>query len=189
MTAVPRGFIDRRVMTPIVAPIVRQPTAADIRAAEEARRRQAEDRARNGAAEAGRQLDERLRSTDDEGEAIRLNGLARHYTAFTRYLALRAGRDVGRIIPKTILGRLIADYVAEKRGFDAEQLFDRGMSLAVRAARAELCYLLRAHLRWSLSQIARFLDGRDHTTILHNVRSHQSRLAAGSVEDLGETFQ
>lgn len=37
------------------------------------------------------------------------------------------------------------------------------------------CYLVRKHTKKSLTQIAAFLDGRDHTTILHAVRSAEER--------------
>lgn len=40
-------------------------------------------------------------------------------------------------------------------------------------ARREVCVYLREVRGWSYTRIGRFLNGRDHTTIIHAVRRHR----------------
>lgn len=54
--------------------------------------------------------------------------------------------------------------------------YDRSPEIAW--ARHETCYLLRTYTRLSLSQIARCLGDRDHTTIGHSCQQVASRLQA-----------
>ena len=52
-------------------------------------------------------------------------------------------------------------------------------------ARHKACYLIRLNKGWSLTRIARWID-RDHTTVLHSIRSHSRRFNLPMPEDLPE---
>ena len=67
--------------------------------------------------------------------------------------------------------KAIADHyeitIAEMRSPARAKLFVQ--------ARQHFCWIMRKHTDLSLPQIARFLGGRDHTTILHGIRQHEKR--------------
>lgn len=77
--------------------------------------------------------------------------------------------------------------VAIKHGLTLADLIGPYRAPKVAHARQEAMWVLFQERRWSYPQIGRFFGGRDHTTIMHGVRRHQSRLdeaAAGAAPPL-----
>jgi hypothetical protein len=75
---------------------------------------------------------------------------------------------------------LVAEICAE-HGFNKQQLFSARRYVTLSAARHELWWLADRYTRWSLPQMGRASGGRDHTTVLHGIRSYERKLAAGLV--------
>lgn len=73
----------------------------------------------------------------------------------------------------------IQDAVCQIKGLSREELVSAGRSAKVARARQVAMYLARELTPLSLTQIARGFD-RDHTTVLHAVRSISSKLEPGS---------
>jgi hypothetical protein len=77
----------------------------------------------------------------------------------------------------------IAGEIAERHGVTLADLKGPGRYRAIAWPRHEVMWTLYQERnadgdrRWSLARIARFLGGRDHSTILHGVRAHEARLA------------
>ena len=80
------------------------------------------------------------------------------------------------------MGEMAAE-VAAATGVSVEALL--GQSRVGEIAQARQALMHRAHAAGrGLSQIGRWLD-RDHSTVLHGVRAHEKRYAAGEVDHLG----
>ncbi len=65
----------------------------------------------------------------------------------------------------------ILNLVAAQTGMTAERLKGSSRARPLVRYRQIFMFLARAHTRKSFPAIARFLNGRDHTTVLHGVRS------------------
>lgn len=81
----------------------------------------------------------------------------------------------------------IASDVANRWGVSVLQIRGNSRLQNVTRARQEFMYLARqvktqsGEFRYSTPLIGKFI-GRDHTTVLHGVKAHQSRLAASSAK-------
>jgi chromosomal replication initiation ATPase DnaA len=69
--------------------------------------------------------------------------------------------------------------VCERRDVSRDDLLSPRRQTNVVRARQEAMWLVRHKTGLSLPNIARRFGGRDHTTILHGIRTHQARLDAG----------
>lgn len=77
----------------------------------------------------------------------------------------------------------MAAEVAAATGVTVEAL--RGPRRIAEVAQPRQALMHRAHAAGrGLSQIGRWLR-RDHTTVLHGIRAHEKRYAAGEVDHLG----
>jgi chromosomal replication initiation ATPase DnaA len=76
--------------------------------------------------------------------------------------------------------RDIAERIARRDGLTLEQL--RGRYRAIRSApsRHEAWALMYETGRFSVTQIGKWFDGRDHSTILHGIRQHRIRMGQGA---------
>ena len=94
--------------------------------------------------------------------------------------------DFGPRRPPPLTAREIIDQVAIKHGVSRDDIASRSRRAGVVNARSEACWRIRNEVpvngrQISLPEIARFRGGRDHTTILHNIRKFEAELAAGKV--------
>lgn len=74
----------------------------------------------------------------------------------------------------------ILDQIAEQYGVSVADLRGPDRTKAISTARQHAMWLMAQQPHLSLPQIGRYLNGRDHTTILHGIRQHQARLDAES---------
>lgn len=79
----------------------------------------------------------------------------------------------------TALARKIVREVSEQHAVSIEDMASERRSTRFVLARQEAFYRLRHETSWSLARIGRFLGDRDHTTVIHAVKRHQSKLEAG----------
>jgi chromosomal replication initiation ATPase DnaA len=78
--------------------------------------------------------------------------------------------------------RAVLADVAERHGVDADDVTGPSRVRQIVHARQEVAWQVRnakgcsVNPRFSLAQIASWLGGRDHTTILHAIRAHEKRM-------------
>jgi hypothetical protein len=73
--------------------------------------------------------------------------------------------------------RAMLQEVAEASRLTPEQIVGQQRNVRIVAARHYLMWRLRRETTWSLPQIGRFLGGRDHTTVLHGIRSWEKKIS------------
>ena len=79
-------------------------------------------------------------------------------------------------------GRSMADIaalVADRYGISVEALRGPERAVSVAHPRQEAMWRMYRSGRFTLTQIARFLGDRDHTTIRHGVLRHEERMESG----------
>lgn len=74
----------------------------------------------------------------------------------------------------------IAKEVCQKHGITKLEFMSKRRRPVFNMARQEFMYRARNETLYSFPQIARFLGGRDHTTVMHGVRAHEKRLRQAS---------
>lgn len=79
----------------------------------------------------------------------------------------------------------LAQIIAEGTGLSIKELRGSGRTRALSWPRQALMAAAENEGH-SLPRIGRYLGGRDHTTVLHGVRSFRERLEAGKVNELGQ---
>lgn len=89
--------------------------------------------------------------------------------------------------PRRVTAREIIDQVTIKHGISRADLAGASRRPAITAARREVSWRIRQEVlvngrQISLPEIARHLGGRDHTTVLYNIRRYEADLAAGIVQ-------
>lgn len=72
----------------------------------------------------------------------------------------------------------IAAAIAKKHGIELAVLRGPSARKPIVAARHEAMYAIYATRKYSTPTIGAWFGGRDHTTVLHGVRKHESRLRA-----------
>lgn len=77
--------------------------------------------------------------------------------------------------------RVLVTETCEIHGLNKAQLFSNRRAAKWCLARHELWWTANKYIRWSLPQMGRASGGRDHTTVLHGVRTFQRKLDAGIV--------
>ena len=101
--------------------------------------------------------------------------------------AMQSGRGKSKdwvLVHEPATAREIIDQVAIKHGVSRDDIASRSRRAGVVDARSEACWRIRNEVlvngrQISLPEIARFMGGRDHTTILHGIRKFEAELAAG----------
>jgi hypothetical protein len=95
-------------------------------------------------------------------------------------------------LPRPLTAREIIDEVVARHGVDRAELAGSSRRAPVTAARREASWRIRHEVlvngrQISLPEIARHLGGRDHTTVLYNIRRYEAELAtkalSGKVAD------
>lgn len=92
--------------------------------------------------------------------------------------AFRAGYKRAPLTPEnaTRLERIHGE-VALRRGLKLSDLMKRDRRRDVSRARQE-CYALAADAGYTLTQIARYFGGYDHTSIVYGIKAHKARQGA-----------
>lgn len=79
--------------------------------------------------------------------------------------------------------RAILRETADKHGLAVVDITGRCRKHHIVLARQEAMWRMRMETPFSLPEIGRRMGGKDHTTVLHGIRTHQARLdAAAEVE-------
>lgn len=81
----------------------------------------------------------------------------------------------------TAADRIIAE-VADKHGLTVPEVKSDRRAATIIDARYEAFYRLAKETPLSLPQIGRKFGGFDHTTVLHGIRKHEQRTAAGTTK-------
>jgi hypothetical protein len=87
-----------------------------------------------------------------------------------------SGERAVQRMPSYKLARLLLNAAAAKHGVPVSDILSDRRPNRVVHCRWELMWELRQQTTWSTPQIAKFLGGRDHTTILHGVKRHEQRM-------------
>lgn len=74
--------------------------------------------------------------------------------------------------------RSIVAEVADKYGMTPAELLAQDMRRKAARPRQEAMFRVRSETPLSLQEIGRRLGGRHHSTIIHGIRAHVSRMAA-----------
>lgn len=74
------------------------------------------------------------------------------------------------------VGRAIIRDVCLKHNVSVNDVMSPRRGKAIVLARKEACWRLRHETTWSLPRIGEFMGGKDHTTVLHAVRSYEELL-------------
>jgi hypothetical protein len=77
---------------------------------------------------------------------------------------------------------VLVDTVCRIHGFNRVELFSDRRKHAYCIARHELWWVAAKYIPWSLPRFGRASGGRDHTTILHGIRSYEAKIQAGKVQ-------
>ena len=85
--------------------------------------------------------------------------------------------------PNRVTAREIIDAVVAKHGVSRAELASASRRAPITAARREASWRIRHEVlvngrQISLPEIARHLGGRDHTTVLYNIRRYEAELQA-----------
>lgn len=91
--------------------------------------------------------------------------------------------EFGPTVLRSVKARTILEQVASKHGVTRAEIASGSRKPAVTAARQEASWRIRTEVlvngrQISLPEIARHLGGRDHTTVLYNIRRYEAKLAA-----------
>lgn len=78
-----------------------------------------------------------------------------------------------------VTARQICKLVANAHDITLNELMSDRRSHHLVVARAHAMYLIQQHTHLSIPQIGARVGGRDHTTVLHNIRAHLRRVADG----------
>lgn len=93
---------------------------------------------------------------------------------------------INTCVPSTIA---IIESVATKYGYHPDDFANLRRSRAMAFARHEAIYQVRMERALTLYTIGQIFGGRDHTTILHAIRSHAARMAWCEVLTVFADFQ
>jgi len=98
-------------------------------------------------------------------------------------------RDLGAPVSRPPTAREIIDEVVMKHRISRDELAGSSRRAPVTAARREASWRIRHEVlvngrQISLPEIARHLGGRDHTTVLYNIRRYAAELEARALAEL-----
>ncbi|MEM9082892.1 MAG: chromosomal replication initiator protein DnaA [Planctomycetota bacterium] len=88
---------------------------------------------------------------------------------------LALGDDVGDTRPELTISHII-DAVTEHYDVKITDLQSKRRHKSITGPRQVCMYLARKHTRYSLEEIGGYFGGRDHTTVMHAVKTVQTRL-------------
>jgi chromosomal replication initiator protein len=91
-------------------------------------------------------------------------------------LAKQALGDVEAVLEKRITVQQIIDAVVKYYGLKVADLQSKKRNASIAFPRQVCMYLARKHTRYSLEEIGGYFGGRDHTTVLHGVRTIETRM-------------
>jgi len=123
----------------------------------------------------GSKIDNNIREL--EGAIVKLQVFC---SVESRPLSLDAARacfndaDVGRTEPKIQIQTII-DAVTDYFGVKVTDLQSKRRQRSIAQPRQLCMYLARKHTRYSLEEIGGYFGGRDHTTVMHAVRTIDDR--------------
>lgn len=85
-----------------------------------------------------------------------------------------------KITPQEVL-----EIIGEHHLISVEDIVRKFNKREVSDARHMFCKLMRSEFRYSLKSIGEFLNGRDHTTVLHSINTFndRSKFESGYMED------
>ena len=78
--------------------------------------------------------------------------------------------------------RVLVDTACAIHGFNRVELFSDRRKHALCKARHELWWVAAKYIPWSLPRFGRASGGRDHTTVLHGIRSYEAKIQTGPVQ-------
>jgi hypothetical protein len=78
--------------------------------------------------------------------------------------------------------RVLIETICSIKGINANELFSDRRRHAFCKARHELWWVASKYIPWSLPRIGRASGGRDHTTILHGIRTYGAKIQAGEIQ-------
>jgi chromosomal replication initiator protein len=90
------------------------------------------------------------------------------------YSVLKIERDIETKTPGRVDGRIILDAVCEFYNLPMKIIKSEKRDRPISLPRQILMYLLKQNTSMTLIEIADFLGGRDHTTIMHGIRKIES---------------
>jgi chromosomal replication initiator protein len=67
---------------------------------------------------------------------------------------------------------MVVEAVEEVMGISFEEMQSKYRFKQIVQARNMYCYYMYKHLGWTLLEIGKSIGGRDHTTIIHNIKVH-----------------
>lgn len=93
-------------------------------------------------------------------------------------------RPSRRVLPKgfSVKAFEVVSKVAAFYGVTVDEMIGPSRKKAIAEIRQEAYHALYETGRYSLPTIGGYFGGRDHTTIMHGIRSHKARLAARQAE-------
>ncbi len=120
-------------------------------------------------------LDTNIRELD--GAIVTVDGYAAaHQREINLETARLALEGVGAAIPGAqITIQMILDAVASHYGIKVGDLLSKRRFKSIAQPRQVAMWLARRHTRFSLEEIGGFFGGRDHTTVLHAVRTVEKK--------------
>jgi chromosomal replication initiation ATPase DnaA len=68
--------------------------------------------------------------------------------------------------------QMVLEAVEEIMGISLEEMQSKYRFKQIVQARNMYCYYMYKHLGWTLVHIGKSIGGRDHTTIIHNIKVH-----------------
>ena len=74
----------------------------------------------------------------------------------------------------------IIRFVAKEFNLNQNAIIQPGRTKRVALARQLCAYLIKKRFDWSLNEIASFLGGRDHSTILYSINKIERLLKSGN---------
>ena len=103
---------------------------------------------------------------------IGADGLPREPQPITLELAMKALGDTGKPEePRRVTVDDIDEAVGRYFGVKKAELHGKKRNRSIAFPRQVCMYLARRHTRYSLEEVGAYLGGRDHTTVLHGVRT------------------
>jgi chromosomal replication initiator protein len=81
----------------------------------------------------------------------------------------------------TITEEQIFDIVGQDYGLTKEQIISRSRKRECVESRHLIAYILKRKTRFSLAKIGEMVGGKDHTTIIHSVRTFENIFGTDSV--------
>ncbi len=86
---------------------------------------------------------------------------------------------VQKLLDQGLRREAVLTAVCNASGFTEAELRGRSRAHDIARSRQVACFLMRGQSRYSVIKIGHFLGGRDHTTILHAIKTVREKLDQG----------